>query len=218
MRNVFALLFAWLFVQPVLAQDQPSPVPTPTASAIDPEAQHEPETELILGWLRESSRDPTFAYGLAYTSIRHGAFKFQYEVFDTPVGYQRFWANYALKITESEDFVLVIKPGIGISNQKDFLIGADLDVSFPAYRIQIQPRIYRGNNYDQVYVLSLWQPIESEDQLLVFHFWDINSEFPSTSYVGLAANLFDGGLLIGVGPSLTKNADYFTAVQGTFRW
>jgi hypothetical protein len=199
-------------IQPCFAQETQEPPPP------------EGKPKLIIGTFAEFSKDPVFNYNLNYSSIEFDGFKLQYDIFNNPVDYQRIWINpHKFTITESEDFVLKVAPGFSVSNSlndqpNDWLFGADVEYILPAARVQILQRSYKGNHFDQHYLFSTWQPIKDEDQFLLMHFMNISSEFPSTSYVGPAANLMDGHLFFWAGISTTRNAIWATNLQATIQF
>lgn len=206
MRLTSTILFVYfLLVKPAMAQDKQS------APEVAP--------NIKFGVFSEFSRDPVFQSNLVYSIVEVGDFKIQYDNYSNPAGYQRIWINPCkIQVVESDDFICKISPGFSVSNQvpgsqTDFLIGADVEYTLPGARIQILQRSYKGNHFDQHYVFSTWQPIANEDQFLIMHFMNINSEFPSTSYVGPAANIMDGKLFFWTGLSLTKNATWATNLE-----
>ena len=211
MRQFLAFILLFSLTQTALAQ-------------VAQEQQPDDKPTVKLGTHCEFSEDSLFNYNLYYTSIEVAGFKVQYDVFSYPASYQRIWIlPHKFTVTESEDFVLAISPGFSVSNSlngqpNDWLVGADVDYSFPKQRIQIFQRSYKGNHFDQHYVLSAWQPLKDQGQLLIVHFINISDQYPSTSYVGPAANLWDGTVFFWTGVSLTNNATWASNLQLTIEF
>ncbi len=198
------VLFAILLSLPSWAQAAASAEPEPeTASAT-----------LTVGGFSEFSRDAFFRYNLVYTTVDAGEFQAQWQRFDNPDNYQRLFLHYGrLPLVDTDSVVWTVQPGIGFSNRNDLFLAANSELTIVPARIRILARGYKGNTYDQAYILSAFQPVEEVPEFVVMHYINLQTNVPSTSYVGPAANLWDGKAFVWIGKSLTPNATWAASVQ-----
>lgn len=181
------------------------------------------EPKLKIGTSTEFSIDPLLGESFRFIEIENEGFKIEYDRFNNREGYQRIFMNpHTFTLVESKDFICKIAPGVivgtNLHGSNDWLLGADASFSFPDARIQILQRSYLGNHYDEHHVFSAFQPLKEEDQLLLVHFLNMTDQFPSTSYLGPAANVLDGDLFFWVGVSPTHSATWATILQATIKF